>query len=123
VAVTRAAGNILLTLGVEPPMRVLPVPVVGAICFALLGCGGESRGERSSQTFTISNGDTATYEPGVARVGDKIVCVMGGERLGGVVVVKPGTGLANLGTGPSGSLEVSVTVGDDGSVVASCNAW
>jgi hypothetical protein len=48
--------------------------------------------------------------------------VMGGERLGGVVVVKPGTWLANLGTGPRGSIDVSVTVGEDGLVVASCNA-
>jgi hypothetical protein len=103
-------------------MRVLPVLVVGAICFTVLGCGGESRGGRSPHTFTISNGETATYEPAVARVGDRIVCVMGGERLGGVVVVKPGTWLANLGTGPRGSIDVSVTVGEDGLVVASCNA-
>jgi hypothetical protein len=68
-------------------MRVLPV-FLTAISFTLLGCGGESPAQRSPKTFTISNGDSVTYKPGVARPGDKIVC------LGGCVVIgKPGTGV------------------------------
>jgi hypothetical protein len=99
-------------------MRVLPV-FLAAISFALLGCGGESPGQRSPKTFTISNGDSVTYKPGVARPGDKIVCVGGG----GVVIGKPGTGSGSFGTGPGGSADVSVSTGEDGSVVASCKIW
>jgi hypothetical protein len=58
-------------------MRVLPV-FLTAISFTLLGCGGESPAQRSPKTFTISNGDSVTYKPGVARPGDKIVCLGGG---------------------------------------------
>jgi len=104
-------------------MRVLPV-FFAAISFALLGCGGESPGERSLEppgqrspkTFTISNGNSVTYKPGVARPGDKIVCVAGGA----VTVGKPGTGVGAFATGPGGSTDVRVSTGEDGSVVSSC---
>lgn len=99
-------------------MRVLPV-FLTAISFTLLGSGGESPAQRSPKTFTISNGDSVTYKPGVARPGDKIVCLGGG----GVVIGKPGTGVWSLGTGPGGSADVSVSTGEDGSVVASCKIW
>jgi hypothetical protein len=106
-------------------MRFLPV-VVAAICLASLACGSEpserspeGQGQRSPKTFTISNGDSVTYKPGVARPGDKIVCVGGGA----VVIGKPGTGSGSFGTGPGGSADVSVSTGEDGSVVASCKIW
>jgi hypothetical protein len=110
-------------------MRFLPV-LVAAICLASLACASEpserspeGQGQRSPKTFTISNGDSVTYKPGVARPGDKIVCVGGGERSGAATVPKPGRWAASLGTGPGGSTDVSVSAREDGSVVASCKIW
>jgi hypothetical protein len=79
-----------------PSNRVMrPYVVLTSLCLVLLGCGGNE----APQTFTIRAGET-TYENGVAREGDKIVCVRGGERLGGAVVPKPGMGVAGAGLEP-----------------------
>ena len=102
-------------------MRYLTTAV---LLIALVGCGrGEASGERPPRTFTISEGDTVTYKGGVARVGDKIVCVRDGRQLGGAVVPKLGTGIAGYGTGPAGSTDVAVSTSEDGTVVASCRRW
>jgi hypothetical protein len=92
--------------------------VLTSLCFALFGCGGNG----APQTFTIRAGETVTYEAGVVREGDKILCVRGGERLGGAVVPKPGMGVAGagVGIGPEGGGSFNVAARDDGSVVASC---
>jgi hypothetical protein len=93
--------------------------VLASLCFVLLGCGGNE----APETFTIRAGETVTYEAGVVREGDKIVCVRDGEQLGGAVVPKPGMGVAGagVGTGPEGGGSFNVATSDDGSVVASCD--
>ena len=100
------------------------VAVLASLCLALLGCGGNE----APKTVTIRAGDTMTYEVGVVREGDKIVCVRDGEQLGGAVVPKPGMGVAGagVGTGSDGAASdgggsFNVATRDDGSVVASCD--
>jgi hypothetical protein len=94
--------------------------VLTSLCLALLGCGGgETPAERSPHTFTITEGDTVTYQKEVARVGDKIVCVVAGKRVG-AYVQKPGTGVSGVGDGPGGGASVDVVTQEDGLVVASC---
>jgi hypothetical protein len=116
------------TTGRLPPSnRVMrPYVLLTSLCLVLLGCGGNE----APQTFTIRAGETVTYENGVAREGDRIICVRGGERLGGAVVPKPGMGVAGAGagagTGPDGGASYgggsfNVATRDDGSVVASCD--
>jgi hypothetical protein len=107
--------------------------VVLALCLAVPGCGGATPAERSSETlaerppktFGIFPGETVTYEIGVARPGDSIVCIVDGRRSGGAEVPKPGYGLYHLGLAAPGgtATDVSVTARADGSVVASCKAW
>jgi hypothetical protein len=94
--------------------------VLASLCLALLGCGGNwAPTEGSPQTLTIRAGETVTYEPGVARVGDKIVCVTRAGRLGGYVQ-KPGMGVGGAGGGLNVGGSINVGTLEDGSVVARC---
>jgi hypothetical protein len=85
----------------------------------------ETFAERLPKTFRILPGKTVTYENGVARPGDSIVCIVDGRRSGGAEVPKAGYGLYHLGLAARGgtATDVFVTVRADGSVVASCKAW
>lgn len=89
-------------------------------CLALLGCGGKGS---PPETFTIREGETVTVAAEVAHEGDMIVCVRGGERVGGADVQKPGFGVggSGVGTGPDGGGSINVGTREDGSVVASCH--
>lgn len=97
-------------------------------CFALLGCGEDSPSQRSPESpsqrppkpFTIYEGDRVTYRPGVARIGDTIVCEASGGSVG-AKVPRPGTGVGGAGTGPDGGATVTVAMNEDGSVVATCS--
>jgi hypothetical protein len=92
--------------------------VLTFLCLALLGCGDN----RAPQTFTIREGETVTYEAGVARVGDKVVCEVNGGHIG-AEVQKPGMGVGGAGLGGVGEEGASIDVDtrEDGSVVASCD--
>jgi hypothetical protein len=108
-------------------VRLLPV-LLAAICFPLAGCGQESpdrqsqksSGQRPPKTFTISEGKT-TFKPGVARVGDTIICETSAGHGMGARVPTPGTGMAGFGDGPDGGASIMVSSEEDGSVVASCD--
>ena len=94
--------------------------VLTLLCLALGACRGSgSPAEESTQTFTIREGETVTYQEGVARVGDKILCDAGVGRVG-AYVQKPGTGVGGAGAGPNGGASIDVATREDGSVVASC---
>jgi hypothetical protein len=91
------------------------------LCLALGGCGGSgSAPEGSAQTFTIREGETVTYQEGVARVGDKIVCETSAGRIG-AEVQKVGRGVGGSGAGPNVGASINVATREDGSVVASCD--
>jgi hypothetical protein len=97
------------------------VVVLTFLCLALGGCGGSGApAEGSQQTFTIREGETVTYEEGVARVGDKIVCETSAGRIG-AEVQKPGRGVGGAGAGPNVGTNINVATREDGSVVASCD--
>jgi hypothetical protein len=74
-------------------------------------------------TFAISEGETVTYEGGVARFGDKIVRVGGGKAVGRC-------GRAEAGKRCCGSRHRASRLHggrryarEDGTVVASCRGW
>ena len=94
---------------------------LACLCLVVPACGGgETPAERPPQTFTISEGETVTYERGVARPGDTIVCVTPAGRIG-AGVGKPETGVSGFGDGPRGAVTIDVVTKDDGSVLAGCS--
>jgi len=91
-----------------------------SLCLALMGCGRNGAPAEGPQTFTISEGETATYPTGVARVGDTIICEASAGRIG-AEVQKPGRGVGGAGVEPNVGGGMSVATREDGSVVASCD--
>jgi hypothetical protein len=75
----------------------------------------------STQMFTLSDGETVTYQPGVARVGDTISCEASSGYHVRAEVPKPEQGVAGFADGTSGAASISVSTREDGSVVASCD--
>lgn len=110
------------------------------VALAVSGCGGKASavitgarsgettspafpqppGERPPRTFTIRSQDGATtYQAGVAREGDSIVCIWpDGTRTGTVVPESSSEGVAIL-DGVEGAHEVRVS-NSEGRVTASC---